>query len=161
MYEPVCTSLCVRACTYEPVRMSLYVRSCMYDPVCTGLYLRICVYASARTNLQRSLSALVLAKAGQTAIHKTTYLALFLGMVIEMARKCTKHHRCVFSGYSDRISIHTSFQRGPPWPDRMYSRFAAVATKNGTSARNATLVYMRCLDPNTAVHKCAQLIPFR
>ena len=131
------------------------------EPVRTNLYVRVCMYVYARTDLQRGLGVLVLARAGQTAIHKTTYLALFLGMVIEMARKCAKPHRCVFSGYSDGISIHTSFQRGPPWPDCMYSRFAAVATKNGTSARNATLVYMRCLDPTTAVHKCAQLMPFR
>ena len=160
MYESVRTSLYVRVCKYESVRTTLYV----YESVRTILYVRICTYesyASVRTNLQRSLHELVLARAGQTAIHKTAYLALFLGMVIEMARKCAKPHRCVFSGYSDGISIHTSFQRGSPGPDCMYSRFAAVATKNGTSARNATLVYMRCLDPNTAVHKCAQLMPFR
>ena len=150
-------------CTGASVRASLYIRARMYEsePVRTNLYVRMCMYASAHTNLQRSLYVLVLAKAWRTAIHKTAYLALFLGMVIEMARKCAKPHRCVFSGYSDGISIHTNFQRRPPWPDCMYSRFAAVATKNETSARNATLVYTRCLDPNTTVHKCAQLMPFR
>ena len=133
----------------------------MYESVRTDLYVRICMYASVCTNLQRSLSALVLARAWRIAVHETAHLALFRGMGIEIAQKCTKPHRCVFSGYSDENAIHTNFQRGPPWPDCMYSRFDAVATKNGTSAGNATLVYMRCLGPRTAVYECAQLMPFR
>ena len=97
----------------------------------------------------------------RTAIHKTVYFALFLGMVIEMARKCAQPHRCVFNGYSDGNAIHTNFQRGPPWPNGMYSRFAAVANRNRISARNATLVCTRCLDPNAAIQTCAQWVIFR
>ena len=133
----------------------------MYESVRTSLYVRICMYASVRTNLQRSLSALVLARAWRIAIHEAAYVALLRGMVIEIAQKCTKPNRCVLGGYSDENTIHTKFQRGPPWPDCMYLRFAAVATKNGTSARLATLVYMGCLDPKTAVHECGQLMLFR
>ena len=147
-YASVRTNPYVRACMYELVRTSLYVRVCTYESVhtkryeriCTILYVQLCTYTSAC-----SLHVRLLARAWRIAIHKTMYFALFLGMVIETARKCAQPHRCVFNGYSDGNAIHTNFQRGPPWPNGMYSRFAAVANRNRISARNVTLVCTRCL----------------